>query len=367
MKPYFSVRPRSFDSLLCSQTPVVSTVSELKQNSPSSCSPSLLRFSPLLVPLPLLLSPFIFFFFPFICFVLFSLPFDAPPSTTAAPLNCPTSNSTAVQVDVFPRSPCTHGHARSQTEAELLNGAAAREISARSIIGKKNWQISSKTTVLKGEQGVRIKDSLCQVLGRTPPSVMTVWVCCQCQSFLTSFYDFTMQHSPVVAPPVHLKYSSISIIYTKQHPLNILTFLFHLVFPRAWKHEGHELRATLKAAFLGSCFHCDNGVYNSHERHVLLNLGPKCTYEKAVQKSKNNRLIGRTKGLNRKCSDGGKTVNSKMGQKSRSSQAGVSENQNLDSSLGGNMATLETGKKKKKKPPVRSNPRNTGNILSKSW
>lgn len=45
-----------------SWTPVVSMVSELKQNSPSSSSPSLLRFSPLPGPPPPLLSPFIFSF-----------------------------------------------------------------------------------------------------------------------------------------------------------------------------------------------------------------------------------------------------------------------------------------------------------------
>lgn len=49
-------------------------------------------------------------------------------------LKCSTSNTTSVQVDVF-RCPLiqthTQAHARSQTEAELLNGAAAREIRAR--------------------------------------------------------------------------------------------------------------------------------------------------------------------------------------------------------------------------------------------
>lgn len=119
-----------------SWTPVVSMVSELKQNSPSSSSPSLLRFSPLPGPSPPLLSPFIFF--SVVCFVLFfPFLFDAPTSTTTAPLNCPTSNSSTVQVDIFPMSPAhTDVRAHKQKQScwmEQLPGRLAHS----SIIGKK--------------------------------------------------------------------------------------------------------------------------------------------------------------------------------------------------------------------------------------
>lgn len=48
-------------------------------------------------------------------------------------LKCSTSNTTTVQVGMFhcPLHKHTQAHARSQTQAELLNGAAAREIRAR--------------------------------------------------------------------------------------------------------------------------------------------------------------------------------------------------------------------------------------------
>lgn len=55
-------------------------------------------------------------------------------------LKCSTSNTTTVQVDVFHcplQKTHTQAHARSQTEAELLNGAAAREIRARLHYEKK--------------------------------------------------------------------------------------------------------------------------------------------------------------------------------------------------------------------------------------
>lgn len=74
--------------------------------------------------------------------------------------------SGAVQVDAFrcpPHKPtrpqCSH------TEAELLNGAAAREIKTHLHYEEKNWHISSKTPVLTREQGVQIKDRVCQVWG----------------------------------------------------------------------------------------------------------------------------------------------------------------------------------------------------------
>lgn len=57
--------------------------------------------------------------------------------------------------------------------------------------------------------------------------------------------------------------------------------------------------------------------------YVLLNLEPKCRYEMLVQKSKNNPLIGRTKGQTESAPmDGGKTVNTKKALKSRFWQAG---------------------------------------------
>lgn len=113
-----------------SQTPVVSTVSELKPNSPSSCSPSLLRFSPLPAPLPPLLSPVLFLFFfalrP-LC-PLSRLPLHPP---LQLPLIVPLQTAPRRRWTYSPRSLCAHGRARSQTEAERLNGAAAGEISAR--------------------------------------------------------------------------------------------------------------------------------------------------------------------------------------------------------------------------------------------
>lgn len=52
-------------------------------------------------------------------------------------------------------------------------------------------------------------------------------------------------------------------------------------------------------------------------RYVLLTMGPKCRYETTVQKSKNNPLIGHTKGQTESAS-----LELKLARKSRSSQAG---------------------------------------------
>lgn len=90
-------------------------------NSPPSSSSSQL----LLHLLPHLLPP-TFSFLPFLCLSLCSWsPWQRMPK-------CSTSNSDTVQVDKFhrpawqiPRAAC------SQTDAELLNGAAVREIKAR--------------------------------------------------------------------------------------------------------------------------------------------------------------------------------------------------------------------------------------------
>lgn len=79
-------------------------------------------------------------------------------------LKCPTSNTNTAggRIPLPPIQTCTA--ACSQTEAELLNGAAAREIKTH-LHYEKTWQISSKTAALTREQGVQIKDAVCQVWG----------------------------------------------------------------------------------------------------------------------------------------------------------------------------------------------------------
>lgn len=130
MRSYFSVRPRS----LCSQTLVVSKVSEPKQDSPP---PAHLPSSASLHYQCLVLRSCLLSFFspPPASSVLsrFRSPFDAPQSPTAAPLNCPTSNRNAAQVDMF-RTFLLRTHTDMRTHKKkqsFLNGAAAGEISAR--------------------------------------------------------------------------------------------------------------------------------------------------------------------------------------------------------------------------------------------
>lgn len=109
----------------------------------------------------------------------FLFPLDAPLSTTAAPLSALLQTAPLCRWTYFTAPAQTQAHARSQTEAALLNGAAAREIRARPYY-EKNWQISSKTAVLTREQGVQIKDAVCQVLGSHRLLRVIVWACCRC-------------------------------------------------------------------------------------------------------------------------------------------------------------------------------------------
>lgn len=86
---------------------------------------------PLPLPLLLLLSPFS---------LSFLFPLEASLSTTAAPLSAPLQTPPLCRWTYF-TAPYTNTHtqacARSQTEAALLNGAAAREIRARLHYEKK--------------------------------------------------------------------------------------------------------------------------------------------------------------------------------------------------------------------------------------
>lgn len=98
VKAYFSVRSHSSDRLRHLLSPRFLSSSWIPP------PPAHLPFSASLHYQCLFLRSCLlsFFLFSFVCFVLF---LASPPSTTAAPLNCPTSNSTAVQVDIFPMFP----------------------------------------------------------------------------------------------------------------------------------------------------------------------------------------------------------------------------------------------------------------------
>lgn len=129
----------------------------------------LLTFPPLLLSITSAsssaLSFFHFFFFPSSALSFFCSPLTPLCPLLQLPLIVLLQTAPRCRWMYLPCSLYRHGHARSQTEAELLNEAAAGEISAQlHYWGKKNqknWQISSKTTVLKREQGVQIKDSVC--------------------------------------------------------------------------------------------------------------------------------------------------------------------------------------------------------------